>query len=183
MMAAAAMTPRDAHHRLTALGYMPPRLDPGEDAEAFRQAVMAFQGYERLTRDGVLGPRTRRALARAERPTPRTRRAGVEVDITRQVALVVGRRGQVLRAIHVSTGKTGNTPRGNFTIFRRERMSWSVPFSSWMPYANYFHGGFALHQYDDVPPFPASHGCVRLPASQARYVWDNTRMGDSVRVY
>jgi hypothetical protein len=40
-----------------------------------------------------------------------------------------------------------------------------------MPWALYFHGGIAMHEYPDVPPYPASHGCVRMPASQAETVW------------
>src|SRR4030095_16419376 len=31
-----------------------------------------------------------------------------------------------------------------------------------MPYAMFFRGGYAMHQ-GYVPPFAASHGCIRLP--------------------
>jgi len=50
-------------------------------------------------------------------------------------------------------------------------MSWSVPFSSWLPNASYFDGGIAFHEYADVPPYPASHGCVRVPAPEAKRVY------------
>jgi lipoprotein-anchoring transpeptidase ErfK/SrfK len=50
-------------------------------------------------------------------------------------------------------------------------MSYSRPFKVWMPYALYFHGGIAMHEYPDVPPYAASHGCVRMPASEAEGVW------------
>ena len=33
-------------------------------------------------------------------------------------------------------------------------MSWSVPFHVWMPYAAYFVGGIATHQYSHVPEYP-----------------------------
>jgi lipoprotein-anchoring transpeptidase ErfK/SrfK len=32
-----------------------------------------------------------------------------------------------------------------------------------MYYSNFFIGAFAIHGYVVVPPYPASHGCVRVP--------------------
>ena len=54
-----------------------------------------------------------------------------------------------------------------------------------MPYANYFHGGYALHGYPDseVPAYPASHGCVRIPMDFALEVYDFLRIGDAVRIH
>jgi lipoprotein-anchoring transpeptidase ErfK/SrfK len=46
-----------------------------------------------------------------------------------------------------------------------------VPFSVWLPYAFYFNQGIAFHEYPDVPPYPASHGCVRVPAPEAKKVY------------
>jgi lipoprotein-anchoring transpeptidase ErfK/SrfK len=46
-------------------------------------------------------------------------------------------------------------------------MPWSVPFSTWMPWATYFTGGIALHEYWPVPTYPASHGCIRMTARDA----------------
>jgi lipoprotein-anchoring transpeptidase ErfK/SrfK len=40
-----------------------------------------------------------------------------------------------------------------------------------MPYALYFSGGYAIHGYGVVPAYPASHGCVRVPESEAPYVY------------
>ena len=45
-------------------------------------------------------------------------------------------------------------------------MSWSVPFSTWMPWASYFVGGIAFHAYGSVPSYPASHGCIRMMAAR-----------------
>ena len=36
--------------------------------------------------------------------------------------------------------------------------------------------GVALHQ-GVLPGYPASHGCIRLPASFAAYLWGTTRIG------
>jgi lipoprotein-anchoring transpeptidase ErfK/SrfK len=56
-------------------------------------------------------------------------------------------------------------------------MSWSRPFHAWLPLAQYFVGGDALHEYPDVPAYPASHGCVRMPSDDAPAVWDFGRIG------
>ena len=41
--------------------------------------------------------------------------------------------------------------------------------------------GVALHQ-GVLPGYPASHGCIRLPASFASYLWGTTRIGTGARV-
>lgn len=182
-MASADAGPRDTQARLIELGWLPAGSQSGKWDIRTTQALMGFQGWARLPRSGSLDRPTFVKLQEARRPTPRQRRAGIEVDITRQIALLVGSDGVVRRAFHVSTGKTGNTPRGTYTVYRRERMSWSVPFSSWMPYALYFTGGFALHEYPDVPHYPASHGCVRMPAHEAPGAYRFAGIGTAVRVY
>jgi endonuclease YncB( thermonuclease family) len=176
-------TTKGVQKRLVALGYLPAGHVNGSMDYRTTQAVMAFQGWSGLARDGAVGPATRKALARAERPEASQRGGGrhVEIHIGRQVLLMV-EGGTVKRAIHVSTGAAGNTPRGRWTVIRREAMSYSVPFNSWMPYAMYFVGGFAMHEYPDVPGYPASHGCVRMPAPEAPVVWDFAGYGTPVIV-
>jgi putative peptidoglycan binding protein/L,D-transpeptidase-like protein len=145
-------------------------------------AVVAFQGWNGLSRDGVVGPATRAALARARRPRAWSGTRGIEIHIAQQVMLLVSGKRVVL-AVHVSTGRPGYaTPLGFFHVYRREAMSWSVPFHAWMPLAQYFYGGYAVHQYSDVPAYPASHGCVRVPDPYARTVWNFGYLGVRVRV-
>jgi len=189
--AAAAGFPAGAHgphvvalqRRLAALTYLPAGYSSGTVDYRTSQAVMAFQGWEGITRDGVAGPQTLARLRVAS--TPRawsTATRHIELHIAQQVLLLVGD-GRVLRAIHVSTAAPGHvTPTGTYTIYRKERMSWSVPFQVWMPYASYFTGGYALHEYPDVPGYPASHGCVRVPAGEAVVVWDFATLGTPVAI-
>jgi L,D-transpeptidase catalytic domain len=59
----------------------------------------------------------------------------------------------------------------------REAMSWSAPFHVWMPLAQYFYGGYAMHEFAAVPAYPASHGCVRVPQSESRAVWQFGSIG------
>jgi putative peptidoglycan binding protein/L,D-transpeptidase-like protein len=139
-------------------------------------AVIAFQGWSGLTRDGIVGPRTRTALTSAKAPTSWSRATGFEIRIPQQVLLVV-RDGRVQRSIHVSTGARGATPLGHFRIYRREPMSWSTQFRVWMPLAQYFYGGYAMHEFASVPAYPASHGCVRIASTDSRAVWQAGQIG------
>lgn len=170
-------------HRLVALGYLPAGSANGAFDDRTWHAVVAFQGWERLPRTGIVDGRTRTALAGAHRPVPwaRTPRA-LELDLGRQVLLVVAHR-RTVRAIHVSSARPGYaTPRGSFHVYRRELMSWSAPYATWMPYALYFTGGYAVHGFDSVPAYPASHGCVRMPLVEAPYVYNATPLGTPVFV-
>lgn len=155
---------------LARLSYLPNGGVDGVFGLQTWHAVVALQGWSGLARDGIVGRQTRGALARARRPTPWSTSTGLEIHIAQQVLLIV-RNGRVQRAIHVSTGAGGATPPGHFRIYRRVAMSWSVPFHVWMPLAQYFSGGYALHEFASVPAYPASHGCVRVPQSESRTVW------------
>lgn len=174
----------EAQKLLALNSYLPGGAVDGQFGYRTEQAVMAFQGYTGLERTGVIDRRTLRKLRVATRPEPwRAGRDHIEVHIDQQVLLLV-EDGKVKRTIHVSTGAPGrDTVEGNFTIERREEMSYSKPYNSWMPWAQYFHEGYALHEYGDVPGYPASHGCVRLPADEAKVVWRFGKMGMMVRVH
>ena len=162
---------------LAAVGYLPAGAVNGKYDERTWHAVVAMQGWQGVTRDGVVGPRTRRALRKAKRPVPSSRAPGFEIHIRAQVLLIV-RRGRTVRAVHVSTGAGDRTPYGRFKIYSRQRMSWSRPFQTWMPFAQYFNGGYAMHEYPGVPAYAASHGCIRLPAQESRVVWRYGKVGE-----
>jgi murein L,D-transpeptidase YcbB/YkuD len=163
---------RNLQQRLILLRYLAPASVDGVFGRRTWHAVVAFQGWQRLPRDGVVGARTRAALASAARPRPWIRLTrGLELDLNRQVLLVVAR-GKTVRAVHISSAASGySTPRGRFDVYRRERLSWSSPYQVWMPYALYFHEGYAIHAFGSVPAYPASHGCVRVPTSEAPVVF------------
>ena len=159
--------------RLAQLRYLPKDAVDGRNGYRTQQAVIAFQSWERLGRDGIVGPITAGALETARRPRPRKGGPPKRIEVYRAkgVALLV-KDGKTKRAVHVSTGAPGTaTPTGRYKVFRKELQSWSVPFSTWLPYASYFNRGIAFHEYPDVPTYPASHGCVRVPAPEAPFVY------------
>lgn len=162
---------------LARLTYLPSSAVDGVFDMRTWHAVVAFQGWSEITRDGIVGPQTRAALAHAQRPRPWSTATGIEVHIPQQVMLLIAG-GRVVRAIHVSTGMPGwPTPVGHFTILSREVEAWSYPFQVWMPLAQFFYSGYAIHEFPDVPDYPASHGCVRVPSEEAETVWRFGRIG------
>jgi lipoprotein-anchoring transpeptidase ErfK/SrfK len=73
------------------------------------------------------------------------------------------------------------TPTGAFVVEWKSRKHWSKQWSAWMPYSMFFHKGAAIHQGDVSG---RSHGCVRVPRSAARHLFNATREGETrVMVY
>jgi peptidoglycan hydrolase-like protein with peptidoglycan-binding domain len=171
--------------RLAALSYFPPNAVTGAWDYRTKQAVLAFQSRHGLARDGIVGPQTIAALEVAARPQPRSRDDGrrIEVDRAKGVVLLIDG-PDVIRTVHASTGAPAyETPAGSYSVFRKETNSWSVPYQVWLPYASYFNGGIAFHASDEVPTRPVSHGCVRLSAPEAPFVYEFAAVGTPVLVY
>ena len=156
-------TVRDYQQILVDLGFMAPTGLTGIVDMQTSTAVLGFQKWAGLPRDGTLGEATMAALDRATRPEPRLHKPGrrIEVQLRRQLALLI-EDDKVVRAVHISSGAYGKTPSGSFRIYRKERYSWSVPFKVWLPWASYFSGGVAFHEFGSVPSYAASHGCIRV---------------------
>ncbi len=175
---------KEVQQQLAALGYLPPEAVDGLAGYRTQQAITAFQAWQGLQRDGVAGPVTKATLAKAKRPQPMSSGPARRIEVSRAKGVLLEiDGGKVVRAIHVSTGGPGTeTPSGRYSVFRKELRSWSVPFSTWLPYASYFNNGIAFHEYPDVPAFPASHGCVRVPAPEAKGVYGFAVQGITVVV-
>jgi lipoprotein-anchoring transpeptidase ErfK/SrfK len=176
----------DVQRRLIQLKYLPSGAVTGKADYRTSQALMAFQAWNHLTRDGVAGAQTRKKLATASVPTPRPVSAGghsIQIYRSLGVALCIDN-GTLVRAVHCSTGRPGlETTAGTWSVYLKSLKFWSQKYSSWMPYASFFHGGEGLHGYGDVPAYPASHGCVRLPMPEAPWVYDFAYMGSTVFVF
>ena len=175
---------RVAQTFLAAAGWLDPSEVTGDVDYATSQAITAFEAWTGLDRDGALTPVSFERALRATRPTPRHTGAGRAVEVYRDLGVVLLiQNGQVVRAVHASTGLGGRTPAGTFHVYRKEQLSWSLQFKVWMPWASYFYGGFAMHAYPYVPAYPASHGCVRLSAPEAERVYAFALQGTPVYVY
>jgi lipoprotein-anchoring transpeptidase ErfK/SrfK len=172
--------------RLRQLKYVPGRGDVF-DART-RDAVMAAQKVNGIGRDGIVGPQTRAALADPVRPRlgsgPDDR---IIVDLSDQVAYLV-RDGSLGYVMNVSTGNPNladgegmATPKGRFRITRKSAGARVAPLGT-LYWPSYFVGGVAFHGSNFVPPYPDSHGCVRVPRWAERMVYDDLPVGHAVRV-
>ena len=105
----------------------------------------------------------------------------VYVDLGRQRATVY-RNGIRIGVSTISSGKHGyDTPTGVFTILEKDKDHHSSTYDDApMPYQQRLTwNGVALHA-GNLPGFPASHGCVRLPMEFAKKLFTVTPMGGTV---
>jgi lipoprotein-anchoring transpeptidase ErfK/SrfK len=171
--------------RLIELGYLIRGDDDGRFGPATQNAVLAFQKWERLRRTGLVDPQTKARLVTARHPVPSKRgRVGkrAEILLDRQLALLIND-DKVVRTIAVSSGKPSTpTPPGSYHVYAKIPRWWSTPFREWLPWALPFVGGIAFHEFQEVPPYPASHGCVRQAVSVARWTYNFASVGMPVRV-
>jgi hypothetical protein len=146
-------------------------------------AVVAFQKAYRLPRTYVVDGDDWRKLdvAKAVRPRYASPSSHLEVDKGRQILMMV-RGGKLHGLIAVSTGATGNTPEGSFRIQQKHPYTTSG-YGGILFRTMGFIGNFAIHGYVPVPPYPASHGCIREPMWVADWVYDRTAIGERLYVY
>ena len=103
------------------------------------------------------------------------------VSLATQRAILY-RNGIPVAITTVSTGRPGRrTPTGIFTVLERDAVHFSSLYNSApMPHMQRLTwGGVALHG-GDLPGYPASHGCIRLPREFARLLFGVTRLGMTV---
>ena len=183
----------EAEQRLSDLGYWTGPVDGGFD-ESSRHALLAFQKIEGRKRTGKLTAGELEALRLAERPVPRdSTYPHIEVDLKRQVLMVVDASGQATHILSVCSGNEGSywdhgqihrahTPRGTFKVVRKIS-GWRRSSLGLLYYPNYIVNGIAIHGSLSVPAFPASHGCIRIPMFAAKKLSEMTPVGTTVVVY
>ncbi|WP_137133025.1 L,D-transpeptidase family protein [Rhizobium sp. FY34] len=110
-------------------------------------------------------------------------------DDARTLQIIVSKESQqltvydganVVASSKVSTGKPGHdTPTGIFSVLEKRKYHESNLYSNapmpWMQRLTW--SGIALHESKSVPDYPASHGCVRLPAAFAKSLFQMTARG------
>lgn len=136
--------------------------------------------------------------------------ARVKIDLSAQRAYLY-KRGELIAASRISTGRDGyETPTGRFKIVQKSKDHRSSIYGDYvnssgrivmggvdtrrdrrppgttyrgalMPYFLRFNGAIGMHA-GNVPWYPASHGCVRLPVGMARTFYRNVSVGTPVIV-
>jgi lipoprotein-anchoring transpeptidase ErfK/SrfK len=189
-------TGRDVHALEKALrhGSYPAGKIDGSFGYEDEEAVTAFEKFHHMTRDAIVPPLQMERIVADRRPRPPRRHPGhyIDIDISRQVLFEV-KHHKVIHTLPVSTGgeytytsggtsAVAHTPRGKFSIIRKVA-GWNSGSLGRLWYPNYFVGGFAIHGYPEVPTFPASHGCVRIPMYAAKPFFYREPLGVKVFVH
>ncbi len=180
--------------RLTSLRYWLGTPD-GTFGDSTEQAVYALQKAAGISRDGIVGPVTEGALAQGVLPHPRSTSGNViEVDLEDDLLMFVTN-GKLDWVLNTSTGggytytddgvtAVAVTPVGHFQIYRQvDGMVIDSLGELWRP--KFFNSGFAIHGDSYVPPYPVSHGCVRVSDEAIDWIWADSLapIGTSVWVY
>ncbi len=172
---------REAESRLKDMGYR-------------QQALITFQKWEGRKVTGRLTRAEFNAIRDATAPRPKDPGyKHVEVDLDRQVLLLIDDEGAVTTILPVSTGSGEHykekrmsglayTPRGRFKIYGKIA-GWRKSPLGLLYYPNYFSDGLAIHGNPEVPHTPRSHGCVRIPMSAAKEMSEQLEIGTIVLIY
>ena len=183
----------EAEQRLSDLGYWTAAVD-GKLDEDSRHALFAFQKVERRNLTGRLTLEELQAIREAKRPAPyETGGAHIEVDLSRQVLFIVDESGEVSKILPVSSGngeeftdedwtRRAITPVGRFKVHSKIE-GWRKAPLGLMYYPVYYLSGIAIHGSPSVPPYPASHGCIRIPVFAAKEFSEMTSIGTWVIVH
>ena len=166
--------------RLVSLHY---RLEGVNRRYDFRtgDAVLAFRKVQGMSRVFTVDAAVWRALADPIVPRARSRDSGfhIEVNQTPQVLYTV-QDGQITNILHISSGKP-STPTHDGTFHVNRKIAGYSP--NHLYYPSYFDGNRALHGWTDVPTYAASHGCVRIPYWNAKFIYRLAKIGTPVIVY
>jgi hypothetical protein len=108
-------------------------------------------------------------------------RAGehAEVPLDKQV-LVLAKGSRPFAIYPVSTGKPSTpTVTGHYSFYLRE----PGYNAEGMYYSFYWHNGYAVHGYAEVPTYAASHGCVRTYIADQPRIYEQLHYGESIFVF
>ena len=106
----------------------------------------------------------------------------IEISLSSQHAAVI-KGGVPVFTTACSTGRSGYSTRiGDYVITDKDRSHWSTIYKVEMPYFMRLSClDFGMHE-GVVPDYPASHGCIRLPADAARKLFSEIPVGTLVTV-
>jgi peptidoglycan hydrolase-like protein with peptidoglycan-binding domain len=175
-------TVKTLQRRLAALKYYPGSIN-GKFGTSTLEAVWAFYETQGKTAHDYVSSAMWRALAHPKAPKVLDRAAGanrVEVNLADEV-LVLYHNNKIQLISHVSTGggyyycSPGGgcgyavTPTGNFTTLSFLPGWVTVPLGAMYNPTFFIGRAYAIHGDTEVPLYPASHGCVRIPMDIAAF--------------
>jgi hypothetical protein len=103
----------------------------------------------------------------------------VEAPLSKQV-LVFAKGDKPFAIYPISSGKSSTpTVTGHFSFIRTE----PGYNSHGMYYSFYFYGGYAVHGYESVPDYPASHGCLRTFIADQPEIYNRIHYGEDIFVW
>lgn len=185
---------RRAEQWLKDLGFWTGPVDGVWDG-ATRHALVAFQKIQGAKATGRLTRAEYNALSMAAPPKPKEKGGPhVEVDLARQVLLVVDAEGKVGNVLPISSGSGKRfyengypetraiTPCGRLEVYQK-LSGWKTSPLGEMHNPMYIVGGIAIHGSLDVPAYPASHGCIRIPMFASSTLPKMVPVGTPVYVY
>ena len=139
--------------------------------------VLAYRKVNDMDRTKKAGPGCEvglRRQGRLPRQVPgrrRTRRGPA-----RQAGPGPDQDGKPFAIYPVSTGKSSTpTITGHYEFYRQE----PGYNSEGMDYSFYWHNGYAVHGYAEVPNYAASHGCVRTFIADQPRIYEQLHFGES----
>ena len=185
---------KEAKAKLSALGFWITK-----DPDSYRQSIFAFQKVTDSKRSGKLSRADLEAIQNTTEFVPKEtqkleeNKLRVEVDLRRQVLFVINHENKILRILTVSSGndkefdsegfvRDAITPVGRFKFYNKIK-GWRKSALGLLYYPNYFLSGLAIHGSKFVPPYPDSHGCIRIPMFAAEEFYKFAEIGVEVLVY
>jgi peptidoglycan hydrolase-like protein with peptidoglycan-binding domain len=178
---------------LRAAGFRPGPSD-GRFGKATLGAVYAFQKLHELERNGIfLAEHWPLLDMQAVLPVHEEAPDRVEVDLSKQVLYLV-KAQEVAAVLPISSGNgatyrgssgapvRARTPEGDYQFYKRVE-GWRISYLGGLYRPYYFRGGYAIHGSKSVPPYPASHGCVRVELHDMDYLTTELELGMPVFVY
>lgn len=184
---------KEAERRLSEMGFWTGPVDGLIDSVS-RTALVAFQKWEGREVTGRFTREDFEAVMNSSAPLPRdSGYQHVEIDLDRQVFMLIDGDGSATRILPVSTGSGRHynekgmsglayTPKGRFRIYAKIS-GWRKSPLGLLYYPNYFSDGLAIHGNPSVPRSPQSHGCIRIPMFAAREVSRLLPVGAIVLIY
>jgi hypothetical protein len=146
------------------------------------RGVLAYRKVNGMTRSMRAGKGlVKRAFAGRGGYRVRHPGAGRHVEAPLGKQVLVFANGDKPYAIYpISSGKSSTpTVTGHFEFIRTE----PGYNSHGMYYSFYFYGGYAVHGYESVPDYPASHGCIRTFIADQPEIYNRIQFGEDIFVF